>query len=111
VPHVKAVTCSNHCDQRALNRAKRSTGLSYRVPLALIVVLLAILGAFLHPLVWLLDLFSFTAPLVPGSAALRETIANLLGGGVLALLAVMADAGRRDAATATKQATGAWVPR
>jgi hypothetical protein len=85
--------------------------LSYRVPLALIVVSLPILGAFLHPLVGLLALFSFTAPHIPVSAALPETIANLLGWGVLALLAVMADAGRRDAATATKQATGAWVPR
>jgi hypothetical protein len=65
--------------------------LSYRVPLALIVLLLAILGALLHPLALVLTLLPFdTAPLISILATVREWIADLLGWGVLALLALMA---------------------
>jgi hypothetical protein len=65
--------------------------LSYRVPLALIVILLAILGALLHPLALVLGLIPFdTAPLLAKLLVARETIADLLGWGVLALLVVMA---------------------
>ena len=65
--------------------------MSYRVPLALIVILLAILGALLHPLALLLGLIPFdTAPLLAKLLVVRETIADLLGWGVLALLVVMA---------------------
>lgn len=64
--------------------------MSYRVPLALFVVLLAILGALLHPLALVLALFPFdTAPLISTLVSIRETIADLLGWGVLALLVVM----------------------
>ena len=64
--------------------------MSYRVPLVLIVVLLAILGALLHPLALALGLFPFdTGPLISFLAGIREGIADLLGWGVLALLAVM----------------------
>ncbi|HXC76402.1 MAG TPA: glycosyltransferase family 2 protein [Candidatus Acidoferrum sp.] len=64
--------------------------MSYRVPLALFVVLLAILGALLHPLALVLALFPFdTAPLVSTLVSIRETIADLLGWGVLTLLVVM----------------------
>lgn len=64
--------------------------MSYRVPLALFVLLLAILGALLHPLAMVLALFPFdTAPLISTLVSIRETIADLLGWGVLALLVVM----------------------
>src|SRR5665213_1430728 len=89
-PVSNAVTCSDLPDQRPAFGTKRSTGLSYRVPLALIVVLLAILGALLHPLVWALGFFSFMSPLIPVLATIRVTISDLLGWGVLALLAIMA---------------------
>jgi hypothetical protein len=60
----------------------------FRVPLALLVVVLAILGALLHPLALAL------APLHAGGfvaflVELRSTIADLLGWGLLSLLAVM----------------------
>ena len=65
--------------------------MSYRVPLALIVVLLAILGAVLHPLALVLGLIPVdTAPVLSQLLVVRETIADLLGWGVLALLVVMA---------------------
>ena len=65
--------------------------MSYRVPLALIVLLLAILGALLHPLALALTWLPFdTAPLISVLAVVRETIADLLGWGFLALLALMA---------------------
>jgi cellulose synthase/poly-beta-1,6-N-acetylglucosamine synthase-like glycosyltransferase len=64
--------------------------LSYRVPLALIVILLAILGALLHPLAMALGVIPFdTAPLISTLVVVRETIADLLGWGVLVLLVVM----------------------
>ena len=64
--------------------------MSYRVPLALIVILLAILGALLHPLAMLLGLIPFdTAPLLAKLLVVRETIADLLGWGVFALIVVM----------------------
>lgn len=63
---------------------------NYRVPLALIVVALAVLGALLHPLSLALGLFpGGSAPLIALLVRIRETIADLLGWGVLALLAVM----------------------
>ena len=63
---------------------------NYRVPVALIVVALAVLGALLHPLSLVLGLFpGGSAPLIAFLVTVRETIANLLGWGVLALLAVM----------------------
>jgi hypothetical protein len=62
---------------------------SYRVPLALIVVLLAILGAVLHPLALVLGLIPFdTSPLLAKLLVVRETIADLMGWRVLALVAV-----------------------
>lgn len=65
--------------------------MSYRVPLALVVVLLAIVGAVLHPLAIALSWVPFdTAPLLAKLLVVRETIADLLGWGVLALLVVMA---------------------
>src|ERR1035437_8175821 len=89
-PTSNAVPCTNRSDQRPTRGGKGSTGLSYRVPLALIVVLLAILGALLHPLALALGLFPFdTAPLISILAGIREGIADLLGWGVLALLAGM----------------------
>ena len=64
--------------------------MSYRVPLALIVVVLAVLGALLHPLSMVLGLLPRDpAPLVALLVRIRETIADLLGWGFLALLAVM----------------------
>jgi cellulose synthase/poly-beta-1,6-N-acetylglucosamine synthase-like glycosyltransferase len=64
---------------------------TYRVPLALLVIVLAVLGALLHPLAMLLGVFPFdTAPLIAFLVRLREGIADLLGWGILALLAVMA---------------------
>ena len=65
--------------------------MSYRVPLALIILLLAILGALLHPLALVLAWLPFdTAPLISVLAVVRETIADLLGWGFLVLLALMA---------------------
>src|SRR5258706_5053830 len=62
----------------------------YRVPLALIVILLGILGALLHPLALALALVPFdTAPLIAFLERIREAIADLLGWGVLALILVM----------------------
>jgi hypothetical protein len=63
----------------------------FRVQLALIVILLAVLGALLHPLALLLAI----SPLDPRGVIrfmeeLRSVIADLLGWGVLSLLAVMA---------------------
>jgi hypothetical protein len=63
----------------------------FRVGLALIVVLAAILGALLHPLALLITLAPFdTRALVGFLVTLREQIADLLGWGVLALLTAMA---------------------
>lgn len=65
--------------------------MSYRVPLVLIVILLAVLGALLHPLALVLGLIPFdTAPIIAALLVVRESIADLLGWGVLALLIVMA---------------------
>jgi cellulose synthase/poly-beta-1,6-N-acetylglucosamine synthase-like glycosyltransferase len=63
----------------------------FRVQLALIVILLAVLGAVLHPLALLLAI----SPFDPRGAIrfmeeLRSLIADLLGWGLLSLLAVMA---------------------
>jgi hypothetical protein len=63
---------------------------SFRVSLALIVVLTAIVGAFLHPLALLIALAPFdTRGLVGFLINVREQIANLLGWGVLGLVAIM----------------------
>jgi hypothetical protein len=63
----------------------------YRVYLALLVVLMAVVGAFLHPLVLLLALAPFnTHAVVSFLGELRSVIADLLGWGVLTLLALMA---------------------
>src|ERR1700674_1252521 len=63
---------------------------NYRVPLALLVVVLAVLGALLHPLSLALGLLPWdTAPLISRLVRIREMIADLLGWGLLALLAVM----------------------
>ena len=89
-PTANAVPCTDRSDERPPGGQKGSTALSYRVPLALFVVLLAILGALLHPLALVLALFPFdTAPLISTLVSIRETIADLLGWGVLALLVVM----------------------
>jgi hypothetical protein len=62
----------------------------YRVPLALVILVLAVLGALLHPLAMALGVLPVnTAPLIARLVAIRATIADLLGWGVLALLAVM----------------------
>jgi len=62
----------------------------YRVQLALIVALVAIVGAFLHPLAILLAIAPFeTRGLIRFLEELRSAIADLLGWGVLTLLAVM----------------------
>ena len=64
---------------------------TYRVPLALLVILLAILGAVLHPLAMLLGVLPFdTSRLIGWLVVARERIADLLGWGFLGLLAVMA---------------------
>jgi len=63
---------------------------NYRVYLALLVLALAVLGAFLHPLVLLLALAPFnTHAVVSFLGELRSVIADLLGWGVLSLLALM----------------------
>jgi glycosyl transferase family 2 len=62
----------------------------YHVYVALLVVFMAILGAFLHPLVMLLAWAPFDTRAVIGFLAeIRSVIADLLGWGVLSLLAVM----------------------
>jgi len=74
---------------------------SLRVYLALLVVLAAVLGAFLHPLALLLALAPFDdRALVSFLVDARSLIADLLGWGVLTVLAIMAAyviAGRRIA--------------
>ena len=86
----KAVPCSNRSEQPRRPGRGVYWVVRYRVPLALIVVLLAILGALLHPLAMTLSLVPFdTAPLISALLVARETIADLLGWGVLALLVVM----------------------
>jgi cellulose synthase/poly-beta-1,6-N-acetylglucosamine synthase-like glycosyltransferase len=63
---------------------------SYRVPLALLVVVLAILGALLHPLAMLLAVLPFgSGPLIDLLVRVREAIADALGWGLVALLVVM----------------------
>jgi len=62
----------------------------YRVQLALIVVLLAVVGAFLHPLAYLLAIAPFdTRSLIRFLEELRSFIADALGWGVLSLVALM----------------------
>jgi cellulose synthase/poly-beta-1,6-N-acetylglucosamine synthase-like glycosyltransferase len=62
----------------------------YRVQLALIVVLVAVVGALLHPLALLLAIAPFgTQGLIRFLEEMRSVIADLLGWGVLSLLAVM----------------------
>jgi hypothetical protein len=62
----------------------------YRVPLALLVVVVAILGALLHPLAIVLSIAPFdTSKLVAILVEVRSAIADLLGWGLLSLLAVM----------------------
>ena len=71
----------------------------YRVPLALIVIGLGILGAFLHPLALVLTLIpTDTAPVIALLERTREAIADVLGWGIVALVLVMLTyvlAGRR----------------
>ena len=63
---------------------------NYRVYLALLVVVMAIIGALLHPFALLLGLAPFdTKGLVSWLVELRSVIADLLGWAVLSLLAVM----------------------
>jgi cellulose synthase/poly-beta-1,6-N-acetylglucosamine synthase-like glycosyltransferase len=63
---------------------------NYRIHLALIVVLVAIIGALLHPLALLLAIAPFgTRGLIRFMEEVRSVIADLLGWGVLSLLAVM----------------------
>src|ERR1700716_2842631 len=63
---------------------------SVRVNLVLAAVLLAILGAVLHPLALLLGLAPFdTRPLVAILEAVRNAIANLLGWGLFSLVVIM----------------------
>jgi cellulose synthase/poly-beta-1,6-N-acetylglucosamine synthase-like glycosyltransferase len=63
---------------------------NYRVLLVLIVLVLAVLGALLHPLSLALGLLPWdTAPLIALLVRMRETIADFLGWAFLALLAVM----------------------
>src|SRR5439155_26121689 len=62
----------------------------YRVPLALLVLLLAVVAAFLHPLALALAAMPFdTSPVVAFLERIREAIADLLGWGLLVLLAIM----------------------
>jgi hypothetical protein len=63
--------------------------MNFRVPLALLVVVLAILGALLHPLALALAPFH-AGGVVAFLVELRSTIADLLGWGLLSLIAVMA---------------------
>ena len=63
---------------------------NYRVYIALLVLALAVLGALLHPFALLLGLAPFdTRGVVGFLAELRSLIADLLGWGVLSLLAIM----------------------
>jgi cellulose synthase/poly-beta-1,6-N-acetylglucosamine synthase-like glycosyltransferase len=63
---------------------------NYRVYLALLVVALAVIGAVLHPFALLLGLAPFnTRGLVSFLVELRSLIADVLGWGVLSLLAIM----------------------
>ncbi len=63
---------------------------NYRVYLALLVVLMAIVGALLHPLSLVLGLAPFdTRRMVGFLVELRSLIADLLGWAVLSVLAVM----------------------
>jgi hypothetical protein len=63
----------------------------YRVQLALVVILVAIVGALLHPLALLLTIAPFyTRSLIRFLEEARSVIADLLGWAVLSLLAVMA---------------------
>src|ERR1700720_2726168 len=63
---------------------------SVRVNLVLAAVLLAILGAILHPLALLLGLVPFdTHPVVAFLEAVRNVIANLLGWGLFSLVVIM----------------------
>lgn len=62
----------------------------FRVQLALIVILVAVVGALLHPLALLLAILPFdTRGLIRFLEEARSVIADLLGWGVLSLLAVM----------------------
>ncbi|TAN34571.1 glycosyltransferase family 2 protein [bacterium] len=62
----------------------------FRVQLALIVVLVAVVGALLHPLALLLAIAPFdTKGLIRFMEEVRSVIADFLGWGVLSLLAVM----------------------
>jgi hypothetical protein len=60
-----------------------------RVQLALIVVLLAVVGALLHPLAFLLAIIPNTQGVLRFLQEARSVIADALGWGVLSLLAVM----------------------
>jgi len=63
---------------------------NYRVFLALLIIALAVIGAVLHPFAILLGLAPFdTRGLVSFLVELRSVIADLLGWGVLSLLAIM----------------------
>jgi hypothetical protein len=63
---------------------------NYRVYLGLLVVVMAVVGALLHPLSLLLGLAPFNAQAVVGFLVeVRSLIADLLGWAVLSLLAVM----------------------
>jgi HAD superfamily hydrolase (TIGR01662 family) len=86
-----------------------------RLPLqlALLVVALAFLGAFLHPLALLLALAPFDARGMIGALqAVREGIADLLGWGILAVLFAMAVyiAYERWFDRAQLSASMAWLP-
>jgi cellulose synthase/poly-beta-1,6-N-acetylglucosamine synthase-like glycosyltransferase len=62
----------------------------YRVPLVLIVIVLGVLGAFLHPLALLLALIpTNTAPVIAFLERTREAIADVLGWGIVGLVLVM----------------------
>ena len=62
----------------------------YRVYAALIVVALAVVGAFLHPLALVLGFTPFDPRgLISFLEGAREVIADLLGWGVLSVIAVM----------------------
>jgi hypothetical protein len=62
----------------------------FRVHLALLVVIVAIVGAALHPLAIMLALAPFNTRAVVGFLVeLRSVIADLLGWGLLSLLVIM----------------------